>query len=211
MEQNDNKGFNQQRFSVDSIIFDIEENSKRTSIHTNTANTLPPCINHARLDDNRLPSVNSDVFLEPPKDMSLLFKIYWMIGAIALNLSTIVVLIYWCFLFPNQNNDVTLLNWYLRIDRHAVVFLLIVFDHVVSKTPIRFLHFIYPSIIFLFYGVFNYAYVKVTGEMIYSLLDFDKQLIKSVIGVLAACFVTIPLVQLVLYWTIYRLRERAFR
>ena len=195
------------QYSVDSIILDIEENSKRLSVpQVNNDRDL----HHARLQDNRLPSINSDVFVEQVKEMTLFFKVYWFFMNVSLNLSVFVVLVYWTMLSPGQAS-ITPLNWYFRVDRHAIILLIILIDQIITKIPIRILHFIYPSIMFLLYGVYNVTYTKISGKLVYSQMDFVKSPAKASGLIVLGAFVVVPIIHLCLYWAVYRLKERLFR
>ena len=195
-------------FSVDSIISDIEENSKRMSV---PSNSIPRHLNHARLEENRLPSVSSDVFLNSPKQLPLIFKVNWLFSSIALNSSVIVTIVYWVLLFKNQSRNIPYLKWYLRTDRHGIMLLWLILDHFITKLPIRILHFIYPSIFVLLYGIFNVIYTKVEGTLLYPMLDFENKLLWSILILALACLVVVPIVQIFSYWCIYRFRDRLFR
>ena len=118
------------------------------------------------------------------------------------------MLVYWVLLFSNESTPP--LNWYLRVDRHGISFLLVVVDHVLSRTPIRLLHFIYPSLMMTLYGVISGTYSSVTKRNVYSKMNFVEQpLVAS--GLVALCvFVASPLGHFVIYWSVYRLREKIF-
>lgn len=197
------------RFSVASIILDIEENSKRLSMAAPDDNRNSREIRHARFEDNRLPSIQSDVFIESITDISLSFKLYWFLSNVALNLSCLVVSVYWIALFPYQD-PVSDLKWYLRIDRHGIILILLLLDHVITKTPIRVLHFVYPSIMFTIYGIYNAVYTKITSTVIYPAMDFKDDTVKAILTVAGAALIGVPLIQVGLYWVIYRLKERIF-
>ena len=195
------------QYSVDSIILGIEENSNRVSV---TQDNDYRDLHHARLQENRLPSINSDVFIEPVKEMTLFFKVYWFFTNVALNLSFLVVAVYWLLLFPQQQKNTTLINTYLRIDRHGVILLVTIIEQMITKMPIRILHFIYPSIMFIIYAIYYVTYTKITGNIIYSQIDFIDNPIKATGLFAMVAFVIIPIIQVFAYWTIYRVKERLF-
>jgi hypothetical protein len=195
------------RYSVDSIILDIEENSKRLSVARN--NSMKNEIHHARLEDNRLPSMNSEVFLsETIGDVTLVFKIYWFISTCAITLNFMTVMIYWGLLF--SYDPASPLFWYLRIDRHGISFLLVLIDHMLARTPIRILHFIYPSLMMTLYGIANGIFCITTKKIVYSKLDFVDQPVVASGFVALSVFGLSPLAHFVTYWCVYRLREKIF-
>ena len=175
------------------------------------SNSIPHHLNHARLEENRLPSVSSDVFLNSPKRLPLIFKVNWLFSSIALNSSVIVTIVYWVLLFKNHSMNIPYLKWYLRTDRHGIMLFWLILDHFITKLPIRILHFIYPSIFVLLYGIFNVIYTKVEGTFLYPMLDFENKLFWSILSLTLACLVIVPVLQIFSYWCIYRLRDRLFR
>ena len=195
------------QYSVDSIILDIEEHGKRVCgkrDHEGSKRDL----HHARLQDNRLPSMNSEVFLsETIGEVSWFLKIYWMLSSSVLTLAFLTVLVYWTLLF-DSNQSSHALQWYLRCDRHGLAFLLVLIDHMTSRTPIRLLHFIYPSLMMLLYGACNGIYCYATKKIVYSKMDFLEQPLIAVGLVLLCALAASPLGQLVLYFLVYRLKEK---
>ena len=174
-------------FTVDSIISGIEENCmKRASLVS-----LRPKKSD-QLKEN-VPTIN---------------KVHWLLSAIALNLSVDVTLIYWLLLFRYDNDISTNLGWFLNIDRHLLMLVWLIVDHAITKIPVRVLHFVYPSTVFVLYSIFNIIYTKITKLVIYPIMNFDKSPLETVGLVLAGSFLFVPIVHIFLYWAIYRLRER---
>uniref|UniRef100_A0A7M5VFB5 Uncharacterized protein n=1 Tax=Clytia hemisphaerica TaxID=252671 RepID=A0A7M5VFB5_9CNID len=202
------------QYSVDSIILDIEENVRRVGAKRDHRGSKRDHggskrdLHHARLQDNRLPSMNSEVFLsETIGEVTWFLKIYWMLSSSVLTLAFLTVLVYWTLLF-DSNQSSHALQWYLRCDRHGLAFLLVLVDHMISRTPIRLLHFIYPSILMLLYGACNGVYCYATKRVVYSKMDFLEQPLIAVGLVLLCALVASPVGQLILYFVVYRLKEK---
>lgn len=196
-------------YSVDSILFDIEENSKRLSVAHSAKSHYD--LHHARLHDNRLPSVSFEVFCQETfQELNLFLKIYWCISCVALNLTLITVTVYWAALFRDASNG-SVLKWYLRIDRHGVVFLFVLLDYVIVRTPTRILHFIYPSMVMLIYGAVNGLYCRYTGRIVYSRLDFLRRPFMSTGLIMLGAFAAVPCFQFVIYWCLYRVKKKIMK
>ena len=212
-------------FSVDSIIYDIEQNSKRLSVNlgdiekpdissslakTTTKSTTDQQLelHHARLKDNRLPSINSEVFLSEIMDeVPWPFKIYWMFSSLVITLSISVIFVYWIFLFNGQANST--LAWYLRLDRHGIASLLVILERMTTRTPIRLLHFVYTSLFFVLYGAVNAVYCYTRKTFLYSKLDFVGDALEASAMVLLGALVAIPVVHLIAYLCVQRFKEWA--
>ena len=200
-------------FSVDSIIYDIEQNSKRLSVNCKSdidnpsvPSTNPQDLHHARLRDNRLPSMNSEVFLsETIGEVPWPFKVYWLLSSSVITLSICAIFAYWIFLFDGQS--CSLLAWYLRIDRHGIASLLVILERMTTRTPIRLLHFVYPSIFSLLYGVSNAVYCYLEKTYVYSKLDFVGSTTKACSLVLLGALVAVPVIHMISYFGVYRFKE----
>ncbi|XP_002163736.3 uncharacterized protein LOC100206519 [Hydra vulgaris] len=178
--------------TVDSIISGIEENyTKRMSVVSVQVNQTTQRAQSNQCENN-LPTI---------------YKVHWFFSALTLNMSLIVTLVYWLLLFRTDRLP-TPLAWFLNIDRHLIMLVWVIIDHVITKIPIRVLHFVYPSTLFLLYNIFNIVYTKLTKIIIYPIVNIDKEPVMTVGLVLAASFLCVPIVQVFLYWIIYRLREK---
>ena len=210
-------------FSVDSIIYDIEQNSKRLSVNlggTNNDIEKPVIVlsssstenqiemQHARLKDNRLPSINSEVFVSEIMDeVSWPFKIYWLFSSLVITLSILAIFTYWIFLFDGQTYSP--LAWYLRLDRHGIASLLVIVERMSTRTPIRLLHFIYTSLLFVLYGATNATYCYTTETFVYGKLDFVGDTLRASALILLGAFVAVPVVHFFAYLCVHRLKEWA--
>ena len=210
-------------FSVDSIIYDIEQNSKRLSVNlggTNNDIEKPAIVlsssstenqiemQHARLKDNRLPSINSEVFVSEIMDeVSWPFKIYWLFSSLVITLSILAIFTYWIFLFDGQTYSP--LAWYLRLDRHGIASLLVIVERMSTRTPIRLLHFIYTSLLFVLYGATNATYCYTTETFVYGKLDFVGDTLRASALILLGAFVAVPVAHFFAYLCVHRLKEWA--
>ncbi|XP_065665941.1 uncharacterized protein LOC100206519 [Hydra vulgaris] len=187
-----NRGEDLNGVTVDSIISGIEENyTKRMSVVSVQVNQTTQRAQSNQCENN-LPTIN---------------KVHWFFSALTLNMSLIVTLVYWLLLFRTDRLP-TPLAWFLNIDRHLIMLVWVIIDHIITKIPVRILHFVYPSTLFLLYNIFNIVYTKLTKIIIYPIVNIDKEPVMTVGLVLAASFLCVPIVQVFLYLIIYRLREK---
>ena len=202
------------RYSVDAIIYGIEENYNRTSLpngnlHHNVLENKE--YRHARLHDNQLPKITLETVTESEdNELGTFFKMYWLSSCLTFNLTALTVIIYWFMMYRYQDVSVNGIKWFLRVDRHAVVLIFITIDHMITRIPIRILHFIYPSLLFLMYGFINALYTIITKDYVYEMLNFNENTVTSIVYVVGASFVATPLMQFIIYWAVYRVRERVF-
>lgn len=101
------------------------------------------------------------------------FQLFWILFNISITLCLVVVIIYWPLLhdpdIPRNG-----LQSYLTIDRHGINFLFLVIDFFLHKIPVRFLHFVYPSLLAVVYLIFNVLYWVSTNNIIYPIFDWNK-------------------------------------
>lgn len=203
------------KYHVDAILYGFDEKCTKLTVphvlHIHKSCHQTKTYHHAILHENQLPKVIIETVTDPSQnELGLFFKLYWLCSCITFNLTALTVVIYWVMMFKYQEVEVSPIRWYLRVDRHAVVFLFMIIDHMISRIPVRILHFVYPSMIFLLYGLVNALYTVLTKDFIYEMLNFNINTVTSTVYVVGASFVATPLMQLIIYWTVYRLRERLF-
>ena len=104
-----------------------------------------------------------------------------------------VVLIFWFVLYnPGDFSEILSVSFYLTVDRHGIIFLLIVIQYLLGKIPIRYLHAIYVVAIAMIFFVHTYFYYLATGKLVYAIFDWGNAPGKAVgyaFGLALACFV----------------------
>ena len=78
-----------------------------------------------------------------------------------------------------------------------------------TRTPIRLLHFMYTSLLFVLYGATNAAYCYTTETFVYGKLDFVGDTLRASALILLGAFVAVPVVHFVAYLCVHRLKEWA--
>lgn len=130
-------------------------------------------------------------------------KALWVIHSIAANMSITVTFLYW-FLFGSFDEP-TGVGFAFDLSIHTLNCLFMLLDLALSSIPIRFLHFVYPMVFGVCYGISTVIYWAVERRTLYGLLDYGNApglAIGLLVGVL---FVLVPLIQLLMFG-LYRLR-----
>lgn len=149
---------------------------------------------------------------ESPQDgqinLSWIMKLHWLLFNAAANVSSFVVLGYWLFLFSTKKSFGNAVVIYTTIDRHGLNLLLLLVDFFLSCTPVRLLHFVYPSAVLACYFIYNCIYWASTGTLVYGeMLDYGKNTGKAVAMVIVAVFIVPPLAQLA-WFMLFLLRNK---
>lgn len=198
--------------NVTDLVYPRNNGTATTAPANSCQNINDNLFRHARLHNNQCPKVNIEIVADGKSSkLGVFFKLYWFSSTVTLNLTLLTVFVYWSMMYRKQSNQSSQMKWFLRIDRHGIVLLFMVIDHMISGIPTRLLHFIYPSLLFVLYGFVSAIYTIVTRDYVYRMLNFSENGLKSVLYVAGASFVAIPILQLIIYWVVYRVRERLFR
>ncbi|XP_037959022.1 protein rolling stone-like [Teleopsis dalmanni] len=108
---------------------------------------------------------------------SFILKFYWASHWSTLVLATMITFVYWLFIYPNDNASPTALY---NLWAHAFNSVLMLMDHMLVAFPTRILHFIYPFIAGVLYGLFSVIYYFAGGldpggnQYIYEILDWSQ-------------------------------------
>ena len=142
--------------------------------------TLSYLNKQSRNDDTRpliLSSKNepnqSDI--QPNDKLPWYIEQYWISHNIALNLCTLVSVMFWSLVYWQEEFPGPDLRQYLLVDRHGVILIFLIFDFWLCKIPIHFLHFLYVEIFAIIYLVFSVIYWEITGKVMYKVLDYTRQ------------------------------------
>lgn len=160
------------------------------------------------LKENGTASVNPR---KSPKGLEIFTKVHWFLFNVSAILCSFVFLGYWTLFFPTDKtfrSNAHPTETYSTIDRHGINLLVVFVDFFLSCTPVRLLHFIYPSIVIALFFVYNCIYWAITDDLIYgSVFDYGENTGKAVGLVLASIVIISPLLQFC-WFLLYLLRQR---
>ncbi|XP_037825901.1 protein rolling stone-like isoform X1 [Lucilia sericata] len=137
-------------------------------------------------------------------------KFYWLSHWSTLVVATVITFMYWLFIYPTD--DARASDLY-NLWAHGFNSVLMLLDHMLVAFPTRILHFIYPLILGLAYGIFSIIYyfaggVDINGNRyIYEILDWSQPgwatlvIFGCLILVLIFCF---------LLFCLYKLRKTIY-
>ncbi|CAH1772665.1 unnamed protein product [Owenia fusiformis] len=130
--------------------------------------------------------------------------ISWILYDVILVFSIIVTGIYFGAVHdPKDGLD------HYNFNRHGLNTVLMVIDFVISGTPIRILHMIYPMIYGFIYIIFNVIYWSFDkkNNIVYSILNYNPKTLPVAVGViLGLLIVGIPLLTIIFYG-LFRLKR----
>lgn len=144
--------------------------------------------------------------------MKSYLKFHWLLFNLSINICSFVFLSYWILVYPNDENifkNSTLT--FLTIDRHGINLLLLLVEQLISQTPIRILHFVYPAGLLLLYFISNMIYWATTKKLIYGkVLDYGNNTALAVVMVTIAIVIAAPIIHLC-WFSLSHLFERMFQ
>ena len=125
-------------------------------------------------------------------------NVHWLLYTLSLGTCTFVFVAFWVMLAPYRKTGYTpTLHTFLLFDRHGINLVLIAIDFAVNKIPVRLLHFVYTTLLFGLYLVYNSIYWASTGKLMYGkTLDYGSSPGRVAGLAVGGGFVAIPLIQL---------------
>lgn len=142
--------------------------------------------------------------VQPVEKMSWYHKGLWVIFNIAANAAILITLLYWTLIFGGKTSG-------LDIATHLMNSVLIVIDVMLSATPVRILHVVYPWILGFLYAMLTVIFWAAKGSnardepYIYSYIDYNNTPAMSSGIIVGFVLVGQPLVQAILFG-LYKLR-----
>ncbi|XP_059153805.1 uncharacterized protein LOC131939495 [Physella acuta] len=133
------------------------------------------------------------------------FKISWCLSDVVSVSAPIVTIIFFCALYPQMKSTTSGLLDIQNTNVHALNFVFVIIDHMISARPIRLLHCLSPLIYGAIYIVFSVIYWSFdkNRHIIYpGVLDWNKPGVAVPVA-LGLAVVAIPLLQLA-YFGMYR-------
>lgn len=151
--------------------------------------------------DNANPlSDKPELALRHPRMLIIACKVSWVVHNIAANIAPLVTLIYWAFVYvPGQYADGS------NINAHAINSVLIAIDVLLSSTPFRVFHLVYPVLYSLIYSLFTVIYWAAGGtneegqSYIYAIMNYEKNAGLAVLMAVMFVLLAVPLSQFLLY------------
>ena len=121
---------------------------------------------------------------------TLIDELHWFLQITSLLMCSVVVVVYWTLLFKPSSLGNNWFWWFQSIDRHLIIYLLLLIQYVLNKSPIRLLHGVYALAVAAIFFVHTYFYYVATGKLVYHIFDWGKSPGKAIVyflvlGVLA--------------------------
>ena len=131
-------------------------------------------------------------------DLRWFHKLQWALYNMSAVAITLVCLSFWIFVAPSQTAEKNFqpIGFYI----HAIGIIIAVLDLLMSAFPVRILHFIYPLLYMLAYGLLNLI-LHWTGvnSQVYNVLDWEAN-VGLAAGIIAAFILVLPfIVQCILF------------
>ena len=137
--------------------------------------------------------------------LSILLKSVWILYSLASNMCMTVTLLFWLVIWPRMSAERRFYTLSVDIQLHAVTFIIIIIEHMVSAVPVRLYHYIFTLILGIIYAAFTIIYYAVDGVVIYpKLLDWGEPAVAA-ITVTGTILIVGPLVHL-FFFAIYKLK-----
>lgn len=150
------------------------------------------------------PSSDPSVLVSQVDSLPWLLKLVWVIYNMASTASLMVTLVFWTLLYPQM--DLKGLAFVINFMLHATNSIVIIFEHILSAVPFRFMHIIYPLIYAIIYVIFSGVYYAIDHRHVLypNVLDWSQPG-RTTVVLLIVAFIIFPLIQL-FFCGIYRLR-----
>ncbi|XP_070573629.1 protein rolling stone-like [Ptychodera flava] len=132
------------------------------------------------------------------RDTPWYFMLSWLLYNLAAIVAPIVTLIYWAALY--QGYGINVYDFHL----HAVNLIAMALEVMIAAMPVRYVHVIYPIIYGTCYMVFTLIYWGITGNIVYSILDYSENPGLAT-ATIFGCLALILIFQLLL-WTAYKMK-----
>ncbi|XP_033628309.1 protein rolling stone-like [Asterias rubens] len=132
--------------------------------------------------------------------MRIRHKLQWFLFNTTFSVNVIVVVTYWAVLYsPSENFPV-----FNNINVHLLTAVISLLDLLLTATPVRYLHVIYPILFGLSYLAITLINWAAGGDVIYFILDYSNYpglAAGTIIGVITGVFIIHGVV-----WGLYKLR-----
>ncbi|XP_005110223.1 uncharacterized protein LOC101863547 [Aplysia californica] len=133
------------------------------------------------------------------------FKLSWVLSNFITCAAPVVTIIFFVAIYPKQNKNESSVGLQ-DLNVHALNFVFVVVDHLISARPVRLLHAYLPIIYGLVYIIFSVIYWSTDhkNHVVYEILDWNKPGIAFAVTV-GLAVVAIPLLQFA-FFGLYRLK-----
>ncbi len=163
--------------------------------------------------DNNNEPVTGNPMLSNTRPLNRYLKCYlvfhWLLFNLAINVCGFVFVSYWLLISPYDDDLYkSAMLTYLTVDRHGFNFCIVLLEFLFCSTPVKLLHFIYPSCFMGLYFIINAIYWACTNHQIYGdFLDYGSNTGLAVGMVIAAVVVAMPLGHLC-WFLLHLVKER---
>ena len=158
------------------------------------------------------PHVNSDDLLSSNDTSQTTWdlKISWLLSNIISDAAPVVTIVFFTALYPNINPHPSTLSLE-DTNVHALNFVFVIIDHMISARPVKLYHAVFPFVYGLGYIIFSIIYWSTdhVNHVVYPILDWNSPGIAMATTV-GLCCVAIPLLQL-FFFGFYRLKYHIFK
>ena len=100
-------------------------------------------------------------------------KFYWVLYTTSFIVCIAITVLFWALLF-DESTSRGAFDLFLSIDRHGLNLVLLLFEFMVNKIPVRIYHYIHPFVFLILYVAFNGVYFEFTGLLVYDVLDWTN-------------------------------------
>ncbi|XP_033098627.1 protein rolling stone-like isoform X3 [Anneissia japonica] len=141
-------------------------------------------------------------------DLPFIYKLQWFLYYLAANMSIIVTVVYWTALYSKGNLD--FIHLFINLNVHTLTSFVAISETMLSATPFRFIHVVYPLCYGVVYVFFTIIYWVAGGtgkyghSYIYPIIDYENDPGKAVLSIVG-CIIGIFVFQVVL-WVMFILR-----
>lgn len=145
-------------------------------------------------------------YVKRHKTLQWYFKVTWALFGVTSNTAALVMLVFFLFMWPMMGAQEPINN--INIQLHAINFVIVGLDHVLTSLPVRLLHAVYSVIFGLVYILFSLI-LYWTGDVrpIYPvILDWDNDWQWTLITSVLFTFVAVPLIHTV-FFVVFKLKE----
>lgn len=140
------------------------------------------------------------------KTLQWYFKITWALYGVATNAATIVMLVFFAFLWPRMSYKEGISN--MNLQTHAINFAIVGLDHMIGPIPVRLVHVVYSVILGLLYLTFTLV-LYWTGDVrpVYPfILDWANDWQTSLVTSALLTFVGVPFIH-TFFFLMYKLKS----
>ncbi|XP_033098630.1 protein rolling stone-like [Anneissia japonica] len=169
-------------------------------------NSLVYYLNARRREEDRLLLGRSSSADTP--DLPFIYKLQWFLYYLSANTSIMVTVVYWTALYSTGN--LNFVDLFIDLNVHTLTSFVGIIETMLSATPFRFIHVVYPLWYGAVYLFFTIIYWVAGGtdpyghSYIYPIIDYENDLVTAVLSIVG-CIIGAFVFQVIL-WLLFNLR-----